>query len=86
MEFSHKIQPREATEQSGLAKVIQLPLWPEAKRGAPNTVLRVGAVLCEAQGSARLAQPPSLLLGREAQADRLTGEKGRRAILWTQEI
>ena len=27
-------------EPRGPAKVIQLPLWPEPKRGAPNAVLR----------------------------------------------
>ena len=40
MEFSHKMQQREAQEPRGPAEVIQLPLWPEAKRGAPNAVLR----------------------------------------------
>ena len=33
-------QPPDAQEPRGPAKVIQLPLWPEAKRGAPNAVLR----------------------------------------------
>lgn len=40
MEFSHRMQQREAQEPRGPAQVIQLPLWPEAKRGAPNAVLR----------------------------------------------
>ena len=40
MEFSHRMQQRAAQEQRGPAEVIQLPLWPEAKRGAPNAVLR----------------------------------------------
>ena len=34
------------------AKVIQLPLWPEAKRGAPNAVLR-GALFPAIQGKNR---------------------------------
>ena len=34
------------------AKVIQLPLWPEAKRGAPNAVLR-GALFAAIQGKTR---------------------------------
>ena len=34
------------------AKVIQLPLWPEAKRGAPNAVLR-GALFAAIQGKSR---------------------------------
>ena len=36
MEFSYTMQQRATPEQRGPAKVIQLPLWPEAKRGAPN--------------------------------------------------
>ena len=36
------------------AKVIQLPLWPEAKRGAPNAVLR-GALFPAIQGKNRAA-------------------------------
>ena len=40
MEFSQQMQRRAAQEQRGPAKVIQLPLWPEPKRGAPNAVLR----------------------------------------------
>ena len=31
-------------EPRGPAQVIQLPLWPEPKRGAPNAVLARGAV------------------------------------------
>ena len=34
------------------AKVIQLPLWPETKRGAPNAVLR-GALFAAIQGKGR---------------------------------
>ena len=40
MAFSHKMQQRAAKEKRGPAKVIQLPLWPAATRGAPNAVLR----------------------------------------------
>ena len=39
-QFSQKMQQRADTEPRGPAKVIQLPLWPETKRGAPNAVLR----------------------------------------------
>ena len=45
-------QQPEAQEPRGPAKVIQLPLWPEAKRGAPNTVLR-GALFAAIQGKGR---------------------------------
>lgn len=41
--------------------------------------LKVRAVLCAAQGSARPAPPRSLSLGREAQAERLTGRRGGNA-------
>ena len=40
MEFSRKMHQREAPEPRGPAQVIPLPVWPEAKRGAPNAVLR----------------------------------------------
>ena len=39
-------------EPRGPAKVIQLPLWPEAKRGAPNAVLRA-ALFAAIQGKGR---------------------------------
>ena len=35
-------EQQDAQEQRGPAQVIQLPLWPEPKRGAPNAVLRGG--------------------------------------------
>ena len=53
MEFSEKMQQREAQEPRGPAKVLQLPLWPEAKRGAPNAVLR-GALFPAIQGKNRV--------------------------------
>ena len=54
MEFSQKMQQREAKAKPKRppAKVIQLPLWPEAKRGAPNAVLR-GALFAAVQGKSR---------------------------------
>ena len=39
-------------EPRGPAQVIQLPLWPESKRGAPNAVLR-GALFAAIQGKGR---------------------------------
>ena len=39
-------------EPRAVAKVIQLPLWPEPKRGAPNAVLR-GALFAAIQGKTR---------------------------------
>ena len=41
-----------AQEQRGPAQVIQLPLWPEPKRGAPNAVLRA-ALFAAIQGKGR---------------------------------
>ena len=41
-----------AQEPRGPAKVIQLPLWPEATRGAPNAVLRA-ALFAAIQGKGR---------------------------------
>ena len=52
MEFSQKMQQRAATEKRGPAEVIQLPLWPEPKRGAPNAVLR-SALFAAIQGKGR---------------------------------
>ena len=45
-------QHPEAQEPRGPAKVIQLPLWPEAKRAAPNAVLRA-ALFAAIQGKGR---------------------------------
>ena len=56
MEFSEKMQQREAQAPRGPAKVLQLPLWPEAKRGAPNAVLR-GALFAAIQGKTRRRWP-----------------------------
>ena len=52
MEFSQQRQHPAAPEPRGPAKVIQLPLWPEAKRGAPNAVLRA-ALFGAIQGKGR---------------------------------
>ena len=52
MEFSQQIQ-QEAKTKHPPAKVLQLPLWPEAKRGAPNAVLR-GALFPAIQGKNRV--------------------------------
>ena len=43
---------QDALEPRGPAKVIQLPLWPEAQRGAPNAVLRA-ALFGAIQGKGR---------------------------------
>ena len=54
------------------AKVIQLPLWPEAKRGAPNAVLR-GALFAAVQGKGRIALDRELLAAQDGITIRHTG-------------
>ena len=54
------------------AKVIQLPLWPEPKRGAPNAVLR-GALFAAVQGKGRIALDRELLAAQDGITIRYTG-------------
>ena len=54
------------------AKVIQLPLWPEPKRGAPNAVLR-GALFAAVQGKGRIALDRELLAAQDGVTIRYTG-------------
>ena len=54
------------------AKVIQLPLWPEPKRGAPNAVLR-GALFAAIQGKGRIALDRELLAAQDGITIRYTG-------------
>ena len=84
MEFSQKMQQREATEQRGPAKVIQLPLWPEAKRGAPNAVLR-GALFAAVHKDRRYMDR-ELLAAQDGITVRFTGKQLNQADLdvWEQ--
>ena len=59
-------------EPRGPAKVIQLPLWPEATRGAPNAVLR-GALFAAIQGKGRIALDRELLAAQDGLTIRYTG-------------
>ena len=54
------------------AKVIQLPLWPESKRGTPNAVLR-GALFAAIQGKTRVALDRELLTAQQGLEIRFTG-------------
>ena len=54
------------------AKVLQLPLWPELKRGAPNAVLR-GALFAAVQGKGRIALDRELLAAQGGITIRYTG-------------
>ena len=61
-----------AQEQRGPAKVIQLPLWPEAKRGAPNAVLRA-ALFAAIQGQRRIVMDRAFLAAQDGITVRYTG-------------
>ena len=54
------------------AKVVQLPLWPEVKRGVPNSVLR-GALFAAVQGKNRVAMKRELLTVQKGIEVRYTG-------------
>ena len=59
-------------EPHGPAKVIQLPLWPEPKRGTPNVVLR-GALFAAVQGKGRRYMDRELLASQRGITIRFTG-------------
>ena len=83
MEFSKKMQQQEA-QQRGPAKVIQLPLWPDAKRGAPNAVLR-GALFAAVHKDRRYMDR-ELLAAQDGITVRFTGKQLNQADLdvWEQ--
>ena len=87
MEFSHKMQQRAATEQRGPAKVIQLPLWPEATRGTPNAVLRA-ALFAAIQGKGRRYMREELIAAQQGIEIRYTGAQLDQADLdvWEQTL
>ena len=72
MEFGQKMQQREGQEPRPPAKVIQLPLWPAAKRGVPNALLR-GALFAAIQGKDRVAQERELVAVQDGVEIRYTG-------------
>ena len=61
-------------EPRGPAKVIQLPSWPEATRGAPNAVLR-GALFAAIQGKGRRYLEGELLAAQDGITVRYTGAR-----------
>ena len=75
-----------AQEPRGPAKVIQLPLWPEAKRGAPNTVLR--GALFAAVHKDRQYMDRELLAAQRGITIRFTGKQLDQADLdvWEQAL
>ena len=86
MAFSEKIRQREAQEPRGPAKVLQLPLWPEAKRGAPNAVLR-GALFAAVHKDRRYMDR-ELLASQRGVTIRFTGKQLDQADLdvWEQAL
>ena len=54
------------------AKVIQLPLWPETKRGAINAVLR-SALFAAIQGKGRVALEREIVAAQQGIEIRFTG-------------
>ena len=81
------MQQREATEKRGPAKVIQLPLWPEAKRGAPNAVLR-GALFAAIHKDRQYMRRKELIATQDGVTIRYTGEQLDQADLdvWEQAL
>ena len=87
MEFSQKMQQRAAMEKRGPAKVIQLPLWPEATRGTPNAVLRA-ALFAAIQGKGRRYMREELIAAQQGIEIRYTGAQLDQADLdvWEQAL
>ena len=54
------------------AKVVQLPLWPEAGRGVPNSILR-GALFAAVQGKGRRYMKREILASQRGITIRFTG-------------
>ena len=79
-------EQQEATELHGPAKVIQLPLWPKAKRGAPNAVLR--GALFAAVHKDRPYLEGALLAAQDGVTVRYTGKQLDQADLdvWEQAL
>lgn len=74
MEFSRKMQQREGQEPRPPAKVIQLPLWPEAKRGVPNAVLR-GALFAAIHKDRQYMRRKELIATQDGVTIKYTGEQ-----------
>ena len=64
-------KPQRDTPPTG---IVQLPLWPEVKRGVPNSVLR-GALFAAIQGKGRRYMDGKLLAAQKGTAVRFTGKQ-----------
>ena len=88
MAFSDQMQQRAVKEKRGPAQVIQLPVWSEAKRAAPNAVLR-GALFAAIQGKGRqYMHRQELIATQDGITIRYTGEQLDQADLdvWEQAL
>lgn len=63
-----------AVETAGRARVIQLPLWPEHKRGTPNTFLR-SALFSAIQGKDRQFLKGQVLAAQDGIKVKFTGQQ-----------
>ena len=74
-------------EPHGPAKVIQLPLWPEPKRGTPNVVLR-GALFAAVHKDRQYMHRQELIAAQDGITIRYTGEQLDQADLdvWEQAL
>jgi hypothetical protein len=61
-------------ERKAVAKVIQLPLWPEAKRGVPNDILR-SALFAAIQGKGREYVKQHMIAAYDGVKIKYTGEQ-----------
>lgn len=68
----HPCEKPDKPKAASPAKVVQLPLWPEAKRGVPNSILR-GALFAAVQGKNRVAMERELLAVQQGIEIRYTG-------------
>jgi TrfA protein len=64
----------EVTRQRESAQVIQLPLWPEGKRGSPNSFLR-SALFAAIQGKDRTFIKDKTLFSQKGNTVKFTGER-----------
>jgi hypothetical protein len=70
----HRREKSEEPKATPPAEVVQLPLWPEAKRGVPNSVLR-GALFAAVQGRGRRYLERGILTSQRGITIRFTGKQ-----------
>jgi hypothetical protein len=65
---------KETARQREVAQVIQLPLWPEPKRGTPNSFIR-SALFAAIQSKDRVFLKEATLASQKGIAVKFTGEQ-----------